>query len=77
MNDNFQEIIGALPFLIPLFLLELGLLVAAVVNIATRKRVRGGNKALWIILVVVVSVIGPIIYFAFGRQEDIVDSDKD
>ena len=77
MNGNAQEIIKALPFLIPLFLLEVGLLVAAIVNIATRKRVRGGNKAVWIIIVVLISFIGPIIYFAFGREEEIIDGDKD
>ena len=77
MNGDFSELVKLLPVLVPVAVVELGLLVFALVNIVTRKRVKGGNKAVWIILVVLVSVIGPIIYFAFGREEEIVDGDKD
>ena len=55
--------------LIPLALLELGLLVWALVDIARRPRVRG-NKVVWILVVVLVNIIGPIIYFIFGRLDE-------
>ena len=77
MDEELRTIIGMLPFLIPLFLLELGLLVFALVDVVRRKKVRGGSKVPWIILIVLVQIIGPIIYLAVGRQEEIVDSDKD
>ncbi len=64
-----------LPFLVPVFLLELGLLVFALVDVIRRKEVRGGSKIPWILLIVFVQVIGPIAYLAFGRKEGVVDSD--
>ena len=77
MNGDFSDLIKLLPVLLPVAVVELGLMVFALVNIITRKRVKGGNKVPWVILVVLVSVIGPIIYFAFGREEEIIDGDKD
>jgi hypothetical protein len=77
-SGDLQNILNMLPLLIPLAILELGLMIWAVVNIATRKAVRFNNKALWIIIAVLFTVIGPIVYFAFGRVEEVRDdSDKD
>jgi hypothetical protein len=75
--DELKTIMGMLPFLIPLFLLEIGLLVFALLDVIKRKRVRGNNKIIWILIIVLVEIIGPIIYLAIGRQEEIIDSDKD
>ena len=74
---ELDTILGLLPFIIPLIILELGLLVFALVDVARRKRVRGGSKVLWIIIIVIFEIIGPIVYLAVGRQEEIIDSDKD
>ena len=75
--DELNTIMDMLPFLIPLFLLEIGLLVFALLDVIKRKRVRGNNKIIWILIIVLVEIIGPIIYLAVGRQEEIIDSDKD
>jgi hypothetical protein len=76
MTNNLTQILSLLPLLIPILLLELGLMIFALVNIITRKQVRGGNKVVWILVVVLIQIIGPIVYFAFGRKEEIVDGDK-
>lgn len=55
--------------LIPIVLLEIGLLVWALLDVVRRERVRGGNKVVWILVIVLVNIIGPIIYFIFGREE--------
>ncbi len=55
--------------IVPLVLLEIGLLVWAIIDIVKREHVRGGNKLVWILVVVLVNIIGPIIYFIFGRDE--------
>jgi hypothetical protein len=77
MIDNLSQILGLLPVLIPIALLEVGLMIFALINIITRKQVRGGIKAVWILVVVLIQIIGPIVYFAFGRKEEIIDGDKD
>jgi hypothetical protein len=63
--------------LIPVFLVEIGLLVWALVDVIKRERVRGGNKVVWILVIVLVNIIGPIIYFIFGREEGPAETDKD
>jgi 4-amino-4-deoxy-L-arabinose transferase-like glycosyltransferase len=69
MNNNLNT--GQLiALLVPLVLVELGLLGFALYDLIKRKRVRGGNKWLWGIIIVVVEVFGPIIYFVLGREEE-------
>lgn len=72
MDDTLKEM---LPFLIPLIVLELALLIFALVDLVKREKVRGGNKVVWAIIIVIINIIGPIIYLVFGRLENPVDSD--
>jgi hypothetical protein len=60
-----------LPLLIPIIILEIGLLVWALLDVIKRdnKQVTGGNKVVWILVIVLVNIIGPIVYFIFGRKE--------
>jgi ABC-2 type transport system ATP-binding protein len=73
MNTDWHKIIEILPFAGPLFLLEVGLLALALVDLVQRKKVRGDNKVLWIVIIVIFSVIGPIVYFVFGRKEEVIN----
>lgn len=54
--------------LAPLIVLQLGLLVLGYVDLARRESVRGGKKWVWA-LVMLISFVGPILYFAMGREE--------
>jgi len=67
--DGFETISDMLPYLIPLLILELVLLVVALVDLLNRQNVRG-DKMLWVVLIVFVGIIGPIVYFIFGRRKD-------
>ena len=33
------------------------------------RRVRGGSKLVWALVIVFVNIIGPIVYFVAGREE--------
>jgi hypothetical protein len=68
------DILKMLPFLIPLVVLELVLLVVALTDIIKRQSVRGDNKVVWVLVIVLVQVFGPIAYFVFGRKEADIDS---
>ena len=60
----------ALPFLIPLVILQLGLMVAGLFDLTrTERRVRGGSKLLWGLVIVLGQMIGPLVYFFFGRED--------
>ena len=55
---------------IPLVVLQLGLLIFAIVDLLRDDRaVRGGNKGVWAVIIVFVSLIGPILYFLVGRED--------
>jgi ABC-2 type transport system ATP-binding protein len=56
--------------LVPLVVVQLGLMILAVVDLLRDdRRVRGGNKGVWAVVIVFVSLIGPILYFLAGREE--------
>ena len=73
MDANVSQIVKMLPFLVPILILEVVLLVVAILDIVKRQKVTGGNKVLWIVVVVIFQIIGPIVYFIFGRKESDVD----
>lgn len=59
-----------LPFLIPILLVQLGLMIAALVHIFRHENYRVGNRVLWVIVSVALNTIGPVLYFTIGRGED-------
>ena len=63
-----EEFSRFIPLLIPLFLLQLVLTIAALVDIIRNKRTRG-PEWVWMLVVIFVATIGPIIYFVAGREE--------
>ena len=63
-----EQIRALIPFLIPIILIQLGLMVAALVDLARRERTRG-PKWIWVLVIVFVNLIGPIVYFLAGREE--------
>jgi hypothetical protein len=72
MNADITKMI---PFLIPVLIIELALIVIALLNLAKRAQVTGNNKVLWIIIIVFIQVFGPVAYLMFGRKEDHVDDE--
>lgn len=70
MNANWQFLMENLPLLLPLILLELLLMITALVHVLRHPHYRFGNRVLWVTIVVVIQIIGPVVYFAFGRGDD-------
>jgi phospholipase D-like protein len=55
----------------PLVVLQIGLAVLALRDLARpERRVRGPGKLVWGAIIVFGELLGPIVYFMFGRQED-------
>lgn len=67
---NTQFFLDNLPLFIPLILLEVGLMIAAMVHVLRHPHYRFGNRLMWILIVVLLQIIGPIIYFVFGREDE-------
>jgi hypothetical protein len=72
---EIETLIQMLPYLAPIIILGVVLLVVALVDLAKRKHVTGGNKIIWVLVTVLVNIIDPVIYLLVGRKEELVDSD--
>jgi hypothetical protein len=57
-----------LAIIIPLAALEFGLLIWALVDLIKRDAVKGGSKALWVIILIFLNLLGPILYLTWGRN---------
>ena len=56
--------------LIPIVVIQLGLMIAALVDLERdERRVRGGSKLVWAVVIVFVNILGPILYFIAAREE--------
>jgi hypothetical protein len=66
--DSLDVLQKYLPLLIPVIILEVGLMIFCVVDIIRRPKTRG-SKWMWIPIVVLVNLFGPIAYLLFGREE--------
>ena len=68
MADLKTEQILAL--LLPIVLIQLGLIIAALFDLEKEeRRVRGGSKLIWALVIVFLNIVGPILYFIAGREE--------
>jgi len=68
--ESLNLLLDYLPVLIPLAVIQLGLMIAALVHICTHETYRMGSRTIWIVVCVVVNVIGPILYFILGRSDE-------
>lgn len=68
--DELIQLKTWIPLLIPLIVLQLGLMIGALVDLGKRSSVRFNNKAIWAIIIVCINIIGPIIYFVFRGEDE-------
>jgi hypothetical protein len=71
ISTLFQKIVPLIPYLIPLMLLQYGLLIWALVALLRPKSPpRFLNKWVWLTIIVLVNMVGPILFLAIGRNPD-------
>jgi hypothetical protein len=66
---KMEKLLEALPFLIPLIVLQFSLLGYALYHALTHTRYKLGGRPLWILLIVLVNFIGPILYLTLGKED--------
>lgn len=55
----------------PLLVLQLGLQIIALINLSKREKVRFDNKLIWVLIIVLGNIVGPVAYFIFrGDEQD-------
>ncbi|EAC8502530.1 negative regulator of sigma-Y activity [Listeria monocytogenes] len=55
--------------IIPVILLYLALLLTAVIDLTKNWNERK-NPVIWLVVIIVINIFGPIAYFIFGRKEE-------
>ncbi|CZR95592.1 MULTISPECIES: PLD nuclease N-terminal domain-containing protein [unclassified Clostridioides] len=65
-----ENLMENLPLLLPIIILNLILVITALIHIIKHPNYKIGNKAIWILLVLFISIIGPILYFTIGRGDE-------
>ena len=64
---NISEI---MPFLIPLIITELLLLIITLRHILTHDTYRRGTRTMWMVITIVgIEFIGPLWYFLLGKED--------
>ena len=74
-EEQLKTIMGMLPFLIPLFLIQVALMVIALVDLFKRENMTSNTRLIWAFVIILINVIGPIVYLIAGRKDKPVDSD--
>ena len=60
----------ALLALAPIVLLDLAMVIYSIIDLyKPDRRVRGGNKIVWLLVILLVGTLGWIIYLLAGREE--------
>lgn len=65
-----EQFMEYLPFLIPLLIIECILAITALVHVLRHPNYKFGNKVIWILVVLLLQIVGPIFYFIFGRGDE-------
>jgi hypothetical protein len=59
-----------LAILVPILVIQLGLLVFALYDLTRpARRVKGDSKVVWALVIIFLNIIGPILYFLVGRED--------
>ncbi len=54
----------------PIIAIEIGLMIFALYDLSRPERkVKGDNKLVWVIVIVLLNLIGPLLYLLIGREE--------
>lgn len=66
--NNLMEYI---PFLIPLLIVQFGLLGYTLHHILTHKSYKRGNRTIWLVVtILLMNFVGPIAYLLLGKEDD-------
>jgi hypothetical protein len=62
---------GLLLAIIPLVVIDLAMVIYSIVDLFKKdRRVKGGNKLIWLLVILLVSTLGWLAYLLFGREGD-------
>lgn len=70
---TMEQVMNLIPLLAPIILVQAVLMIVSLISIL-RKNASFDKKMIWMIVVLVIGLIGPVIYFAIGAKQ--LDKDE-
>jgi hypothetical protein len=70
-----QTFTDMLPFLIPVFIIEVALIVIALLDLFKREGMNSTTRLIWVFVIVLINLFGPLVYLFFGRKDKPIDGD--
>jgi len=67
LDQAFAFFMDMLPILLPILLIAVVAMTIALISLL-RKKLPFGDKALWLVVIVLIPNLGPIIYFTVGSK---------
>ena len=64
-----EKLVEFLPFIIPLAIAQYGLMAYSIYHILTHKSYKIGNRAVWLVVSILINFIGPILYLVLGKED--------
>ncbi|MFZ7133250.1 MAG: PLDc N-terminal domain-containing protein [Eubacteriales bacterium] len=68
--EILQQLQELLPIIIPLIILQLTFAFVALYHLLKHKRVRFFGVLPWVFIILFVNLLGPVLYFLIGREEE-------
>ena len=59
-----------LSILIPIIILEIGLMIYSLRHVLKHDRYKFGSRTMWILIVIFIQIIGPILFLMIGREDE-------
>lgn len=71
MTIDWTPLQALLPIFLTLLAIQVLLAVLALWDLSRpHRRVSGGNKAVWVVVILLFQMLGPLAYFLIGREDD-------
>lgn len=67
--NGLDFVIRMLPVIIPIGLIELGLMIGALVHLLRRGKAKYLPVWGWVLIIIFIEIIGPTVYFIIGRED--------
>lgn len=59
-----------LPILIPIIILEIGLMLYSLSHVLKHNKYKLGNRMIWIFIVIFIQIVGPVLYLIIGKEDE-------
>ena len=65
-----QQVVDLIKLIWPIIVIQFGLQVYTIIDVAKKKKTKNLSPAIWIIIIVIGEILGPILYLLLGKSDE-------